>query len=106
MARVQPETRLVKRLREELHAAGWLTYKIHGSQYQEPGIPDLLCFRDGRTLAIEAKQPGKDPTPVQLRQHRRLTAAGVTVLVIRSVDELRDAITGIYSDAGGAALQG
>ena len=105
MARVQPETRLVKKLREELHAAGWLAYKIHGSQYQEPGIPDLLCFRDGRALAIEAKLPGNKPTAVQARQHKRLTAAGVPVWVVHSVDELREALTGI-DDAGGAASQG
>ena len=94
MARVQPETRLVKRLREELHAAGWLTYKIHGSAYQEPGIPDLLCFRDGRALAIEAKLPGNKPTAVQARQHKRLMAAGVPVWVVYSVEDLQSLLTG------------
>ena len=88
MAKKQTESRLVKQIRERLKEAGWLTYKIHGSAYQEPGIPDLLCFRRGQPLAIEVKVVGNAPTAVQLRQHARLRAAGVEVVVAYSIDDI------------------
>lgn len=88
MAKKQTESRLVKQIRERLKEAGWLSYKIHGSAYQEPGIPDLLCFRDGKPLAIEAKVGSNAPTAIQLRQHARLRAAGVEVVVAYSVEDL------------------
>lgn len=84
----KPETLLVKKLRKELERRGWLVWKIHGSAYQEPGIPDLLCFRDGKALAIEAKIVGNKPSAVQQRQIARLSSVGVPALVIYSLDEL------------------
>lgn len=95
MAKTQPESRLIEKLREELENQGWLSYKIHGSAYQEAGIPDLLCFKAGRALAIEAKVGTNKPTAIQRLQHRRLMAKGVPVFVIYSVAELREALTGI-----------
>lgn len=41
----------------------WL--KIHGGQYQVPGIPDLLiCYR-GFFMAIEVKKDPNKPTKIQ-----------------------------------------
>ena len=44
----------------------------HGGRYFKtgfPGLPDIIGqLTDGRILGIEVKQPGKEPTPIQIEQ--------------------------------------
>lgn len=51
------------------------------SGYGVPTLDYLLCV-NGQFLAIEAKAPGKKPTPRQLASIQEITAAGGTVIVI------------------------
>ena len=41
--------------------------KRHGSQYSEAELDINACYK-GRNIQIEAKQPGKKPTPIQLKR--------------------------------------
>jgi hypothetical protein len=56
------------------------------------GIPDLLVFFNGFTLGIELKSLRTDGklTPVQVEMHSKLRAAGVQVMVCRSLTEVID----------------
>lgn len=72
-----PESKIVKKIKdailEEYPQA--LVLKIHGSQYQEAGIPDLLCCINGYFFGFEVKQPGKESTPIQKHMRRRIIIA-------------------------------
>lgn len=53
--------------------------KVHGSGTQQSGQPDhIVCIR-GRFVAIELKQPGKRPTPLQMKRLRSWAKAGALV---------------------------
>lgn len=50
--------------------------KTHGTPMQAKGTPDLLICIRGRFVACELKQPGKKPTPLQMKRLRDWAAAG------------------------------
>jgi hypothetical protein len=50
--------------------------KVHGSASQKAGTPDLLACVRGRFVAVELKQPGKKPTPLQMKRLRDWAAVG------------------------------
>lgn len=56
------------------------------------GAPDMLVMLEGRHFWIEAKAPGEEPRPVQLKEHKTMrTVGGCAVYVVDSpaaVDEL------------------
>jgi len=63
---------------------GWLVYKWVSPNQR--GVPDRILFKAGVTLCIEFKQLNKKPTALQKHHHKLLTAAGIEVKVIDSVD--------------------
>lgn len=82
-----------------------VVYKIHGGQYQEAGIPDLVACVNGRFVAIEAKfkRPGESPerarqkvTARQQYQLDRLQQAGAVVGVAISAEDAHRILDQIY----------
>ena len=69
----------------EVRAVSWL-----GRRH----APDVLCLfpelnsNAGDHPFIECKCPGGKPTAGQLREHERLRAAGCTVIVISTLEQL------------------
>jgi hypothetical protein len=53
------------------------------------GIPDFVGCWEGDFFSIEAKAPGGEPTPMQLRRHEEIRKAGGIILVIDNVEDLR-----------------
>ena len=49
----------------ETQIKNWLTeigaywFKVHGSSFMEPGIPDIVCCINGHFVGIEVKDKGK-----------------------------------------------
>lgn len=88
----KPETRLVKKIKEALleEFPKGLFLKIHGSPYQEGGIPDLLCCIDGVFFGLEAKEDDNEATPSQLDMMKRIRLAGGYATEIRSPEEAVD----------------
>jgi len=84
------ESTITAAIKRAAEADGWWVMKIHGSQYQLAGVPDLLCLKAGRAAFIEVKQPGKSPTAIQLRRMREIEAAGVPCIVAKTVDGAMD----------------
>lgn len=75
---------------------GWEVFHFPNMQMNPAGFPDLLCFRDGRTLLLELKREGGRLGPRQVECIERLGQAGVTVHVLRPSqwDELDAIIRG------------
>lgn len=76
----KPETRLranIKKALQEKYPEG-LFFHVHGSPYQEKGVPDLCCVIDGLFIGMEIKDPessdGK-PNPGQISFGRRVGQA-------------------------------
>lgn len=54
------------------------------------GVPDRMFVRkDGKIFFVEFKREGKEPTEVQLREHRLMRDFNVPVFVIDNVDDGR-----------------
>lgn len=86
---------LKKRVEEyggEIRAVSWL-----GRRH----APDVLCLfpnvgqtwfepnaRPGTNVFVETKAPGGKPNAGQAREHERMRAAGCTVLVISTLEQL------------------
>jgi len=47
----------------DLRKRGWFVRKI--IQTNKPGDPDLYAYKQGRTIWIECKRPGKTARPLQ-----------------------------------------
>ncbi len=64
-----------------LRGEGFWATKVHGDPMQERGVPDILACIDGRFLACETKEPGEEPSDIQLYQLRKIREAlGATVV--------------------------
>lgn len=71
-------------------------WKEHGGMYGTAGIPDIIACIDGWFFGFEVKAKDGKPTKLQEATIRKIIAAGGTALVVRSVDEVRAVIDGIY----------
>lgn len=55
------------------------------------GVPDRICLMpDGRVLFVEVKTPTGRLSSVQVAMHRRMSAIGHSVAVVRSVAEINE----------------
>jgi hypothetical protein len=91
---------------------GAYSFKVHGSVAMRRGLPDrAVCYR-GRYIAIEEKQPGKKPTPLQQHELDQVLAAGGTAVVASSADHVAavfdaiDALIDGVEDWGGRVIDG
>ena len=85
------ESRLQKQIKKELEQTfgeAIVVYNIHGSQYQEAGIPDLLvCFK-GYFVGLEIKTgSGYKASEIQKYQMKRIQNSGGIALVVESVEQ-------------------
>jgi hypothetical protein len=84
----QPEGRIVRGVRELIEAEGGRCFKIHGDDnFQEVGIPDLLCCVFSRFVGIEAKQPGEKLRPAQRVVLHEIYKAGGVAAVLETVGQ-------------------
>ena len=42
----------------------------------KPGIPDLLCLKNGKAFFVEVKRPGEKPRPLQYHRINELKEMG------------------------------
>lgn len=73
------ESKRQTKIRNALIKDGYFVTKL--TVTSTPGIPDLLAIKDGKALFIEVKQPGNDPTELQLFMHNKLRSFGCEVKV-------------------------
>lgn len=73
------ETALSTACQKRVVELGGAVMKTHGTATARAGTPDLLICLAGRFCAVELKQPGKVPTPLQMKRLRTWQAAGALV---------------------------
>ena len=81
------ESTVEKRLKRGIEALEGLCEK-----FPSPGrrsVPDrLVSLPGGRIVFVELKAPGKEPTPLQEKDHKRRRALGFEVRVIDTVEKV------------------
>lgn len=65
--------KVIKRL---LKKHGWWHYMPAGSQFGTGGIPDFICCKNGKFLAIEAKYLYNKPSDLQQMRMEEIRGAG------------------------------
>lgn len=83
----QPESRLQRKIQDEIRKRGGFVFKFHGSALTMRGVPDLIVCWRGLYVGLEVKMPGEKPSPIQRHRGRQIRAAGGCAYVVRSVDE-------------------
>lgn len=61
--------------------------KIHGSIYQQAGLPDILGIKSGRWFFIEVKTPEGRVSRIQEVLHEKIWEAGGRVYIVHDMDE-------------------
>lgn len=64
-------------------------WKEHGGMYGTAGIPDVICCHKGRFIAFEVKTETGKATLLQEITLRKITEAGGTAVLVRSLDEVK-----------------
>tara|TARA_R110002096_G_scaffold322918_1_gene516997 strand:- start:509 stop:778 length:270 start_codon:yes stop_codon:yes gene_type:complete len=82
------ESVIEKKVSDYAKLLGWLAYKF--SSPQNAGVPDHIYFREGRTILIEFKAPGKKPSKLQVRHIKRLQEQLIPVYVVDDIDKGKD----------------
>jgi Holliday junction resolvase len=72
------ESAIQTKIKKYLEREGWMVVKC--IQMSLNGWPDLQAHKDGTTIFIECKQPGKKATPLQLFRHEQLRKKGFEVI--------------------------
>lgn len=96
------ETAIQKEIMQTARAMGHKCYRINSGRAKtkggyvhlaEMGTPDLFVIMSGgRSLWVEVKKPGEEPTVVQRLRHRELRNMGHAVTVARSVEDFIEAV--------------
>ena len=80
------ESKIQSNIKARFERAGWMVVKL--IQTNCNGIPDLMCLKNGKTIFIEVKQPGREPTELQKYRHAELIKQGFTVHVMTSEKDI------------------
>jgi len=81
------ERRIQKDIIDHLRGMGAWVFNVHGSPYQQVGVPDLLVGYKGRLYALEVKRPGGRLSPAQTRVIEQIQAAGCIAAKVETVQE-------------------
>jgi len=85
----QPESRLSRKIIQELTSKGAFAFKIHGGPTMMAGLPDVIVCASGRFIGLEVKMPGQrgNVTTIQHHIHGKIVQALGVVAVVCSVNE-------------------
>lgn len=80
----QPEARVSAKIQEHFKQHGVWCFKVHGSEYQPAGIPDIVGAYKGQFIACETKMPDGELSAIQRFRIARIRHAGGLVVVAYS----------------------
>lgn len=83
----QPESKVSTAIQKAWRKMGAWCYKVHGSEYQPAGIPDICGIYLGRSVWCETKMPGNKPSEIQKYRMNKIMSAGGMCVVAYSVSE-------------------
>ena len=87
------EQLMTKRVKQRMTKAGIYHWKI--SDRYRRGMPDFLIVVDGKSIFLELKSEGREPTALQAREGERLQEAGVTWMCIDTDEALHKLLTNL-----------
>ena len=73
-----------------LRGRGAWVFKIHGSPYQQAGVPDLLVGYKGQLYAMEVKRPGQRLSAIQAKVIEEIRASGCVAGRVESIEEAEE----------------
>jgi hypothetical protein len=82
------ESVIEKKVSDYAKLLGWLSYKFTSPQNR--GVPDHIYFREGHTILIEFKAPGKLPSKLQQKHISRLQDQLIHVYVVDDIEQGKD----------------
>jgi Holliday junction resolvase len=80
------EAIIQSQIKRYLEVNGWMVIKL--IQTSVNGIPDLMALRNGRTIFIEVKQPGKKPSDLQQYRIEKLHKQGFEAICATSLQDV------------------
>ncbi len=69
-----------------LEKENWMVIKT--IVLSKSGMPDIIAFKNGKTIFIEVKSKGKKPSKLQEYKIKQLRENGFTCLVVDDFNEL------------------
>ena len=96
------EAAIAAAIDRELEARHCYWVNITGTGVGRNGVPDRLVAHMGHFLAIEIKTPRGRVSKLQAWELERVTCAGGTAIVARSVEDVRAALDEIEAEVLGA----
>ena len=84
------ERRIQRDIIGYLRGRGAWVFNVHGSPYQQVGVPDLLVGYQGRLYALEVKRPGGRLSPVQAKVIEEIRSSGCIAARVESVEEAEE----------------
>lgn len=84
------EKQLENNIKNYLFTEGIYYFKVHGSKFMAPGIPDIVSCVNGKFLGIEVKKPGakNQQSDVQKVHERNIVKAGGIYLLADNLQEV------------------
>lgn len=88
------EAQVLAQVRAYLEVTGWLVMRIHQSLGSKPGLPDLICLKDGRTIYVECKsqRAGAKLSGPQEIMRQEIERHGGVYVVARSIEDVERVI--------------
>lgn len=83
----QPESKLSTKIMDAWRGRGAFCFKVHGSEFQMSGIPDIAGTYRGLSVWCETKMPGNSPSKIQQYRIQKIQDAGGLVVVAYSVKD-------------------
>lgn len=93
----QPEAKLSSRIMKKWREMGAFAYKVHGSEFQLAGVPDISGVAAGLSVWCETKMPGNKTSLVQDVRINQIRAAGGHVVVAYSVEDAVQMLEHVYT---------
>lgn len=81
----QPEGKKSSAIMKAWREMGAWCFKVHGSEFQPTGIPDIAGVFQGYSVWCETKNAGNKPSMAQWKKIRDLRRAGALVIVSYTV---------------------
>lgn len=90
----QPESKLSRKIMEQLRLEGYFCFKVHGSEYMMAGLPDIIVCAKGLFIGLETKLPSArgNVSPRQRYVHTQIEHAGGVAQVVCSPQEALDVV--------------
>jgi len=79
--------RKARNLLKKIPKSKWVSYNSYPTG--EPGTPDVIGTVSGRSVLIEFKVIGREPSPIQRVRRKEWKDAGALVFVVHSVEDLK-----------------